>query len=810
MFLPIFRYKIHRICFPEKIKSLTTEYRRVLNFGQIFKSPIFIIRNQSLGEKMKKWQLIFITILLSVNISNAQNEKVTGMKDGWRFTADDDMKFARPDYDISGWGKINTGQTWESQGFEELDGFAWYRVNVFIPSSLKNNSSLKDSVKIFLGKIDDYDQSFLNGELFGVNGRNSNTGQAIDNSFMKEEPIPWNKNRFYTLPADDPRIMWDKENVIAVRVYDQGGAGGMFSGIPSIKMVDLSDYLKCDNAGSPFNFKNSEIGKSFSLRNISALYTIKGKFIIKAESKLNGKILFEKSADIELKPESTKNFSYLFNGKNQPSRIEYIFRYDNSDDESVFSDEAPYILTPAISKKPKINGAKVYGQRPGKPFLFTIAATGERPLTFKAINLPAGLRIDGKTGIITGSLSEEGIYKIKLKAENKFGSAESDLKIYIGDKIALTPPMGWNSWNVWGLTVDQEKVLASAKVYKQKGLLNHGWTYINIDDGWEIVGDSPLPKRTPDGNIICNSKFPDMKALGDSIHALGLKFGIYSSPGPLTCGGYTASYQHEVNDAQSYSNWGIDYLKYDWCSYGAIAKDNSIPELMKPYLVMRDALRNIDRDIVFSLCQYGMGKVWEWGNKVDGNLWRTTGDITDTWQSLSEIGFSQVENANYAGPGNWNDPDMLVVGWVGWGPNLHPTRLTPDEQYTHISLWSLLSAPLLIGCDLTRLDEFTLNLLTNDEVIALDQDPLGKQATPKIIKGNIQYWIKELEDGQKAIGIFNLGSGTEKVELNFSEAGIDSKIKLRDLWRQKELGTFSKKFETVVPSHGVVLIKTTK
>ena len=198
-----------------------------------------------------------------------------------------------------------------------------------------------------------------------------------------------------------------------------------------------------------------------------------------------------------------------------------------------------------------------------------------------------------------------------------------------------------------------------------------------------------------------------MKSLSNYVHSKGLKLGIYSGPGPLTCAGFTASYQYEQQDAQRYADWGIDYLKYDWCSYGNVAKDQSLPELKKPYLVMRAALDKVSRDIVYSLCQYGMGNVWEWGTEVGGNCWRTTGDITDTWTSMSKIGFNQAGHEKYAGAGHWNDPDMLVVGLVGWGPQLHPTHLTPDEQYTHISLWSLLSAPLLIGCDLSKLDDFT-------------------------------------------------------------------------------------------------------
>jgi hypothetical protein len=254
----------------------------------------------------------------------------------------------------------------------------------------------------------------------------------------------------------------------------------------------------------------------------------------------------------------------------------------------------------------------------------------------------------------------------------------------------------------------------------------------------------------------------------------------------------------------------VDYLKYDWCSYSTIAKNlESLDELKKPFQLMHEALRQVDRDIVFSLCQYGMGKVWTWGDQVGGQLWRTTGDITDTWESLRSIGFSQVEGAAFAGPGRWNDPDMLVVGWVGWGPNLHPTRLTPDEQYTHLSLWSLQSAPLLIGCDLPRLDPFTLNLLTNDEVIAIDQDPLGKPAVPKVKEGDLQIWVKELADGGHAIGVFNLGQTTAKPTLDLKTFGLEGSLHLRDLWRQKDLSP-SPTHTLAIPPHGVVMLRTLK
>ncbi len=493
-------------------------------------------------------------------------------------------------------------------------------------------------------------------------------------------------------------------------------------------------------------------------------------------------------------------------------------------------DVEPYILTPKPSDLLKINGAKVFGVRPGNPFLYSIAATGKRPISFDAINLPGGLTIDKTNGQITGIVSLKGEYKVTLLAQNELGQAERELRISVGEKIALTPPMGWNSWNCWACAVDDAKVRASADAMVSSGLVNHGWTYINIDDCWEIkpeTDDEVLKgdARDSKGFINTNKKFPDMKSLSDYVHSKGLKLGIYSGPGPQTCAGFTASYQYELQDAQRYGEWGIDYLKYDWCSYGQIAKDRSLPELKKPYQVMRTALDKVPRDIVYGLCQYGMGDVWEWGEEVGGNLWRTTGDIIDTWSSMSKIGFGEAGHEQYAKPGHWNDPDMLVVGLVGWGPQLHPSRLTPDEQYTHISLWSLLASPLLIGCDLSRMDDFTLNLLTNDEVIAINQDPLGKQATRIFNQDGKQIWVKELEDGSKAVGLFYVGDEEKKtpadyfdwepksnatISLPATSIGFNGKFTARDVWRQEDLGMFEEKFEVEVPWHGVALLKINK
>ncbi|HEX4342626.1 MAG TPA: putative Ig domain-containing protein [Verrucomicrobiae bacterium] len=480
--------------------------------------------------------------------------------------------------------------------------------------------------------------------------------------------------------------------------------------------------------------------------------------------------------------------------------------------------EPAIILTPKTSPKPRINSAKIFGVRPGAPFLFTVAASGERPMTFKASGLPKGLQLDAKTGRITGMLSEKGEQVVELTAKNRLGKAKAEFKIVCGSQIGLTPAMGWNSWNCFASAVTAEDVKAAAKTMVEKGLINHGWTYINIDDYWEVnprrTNDPSLqgPRRDAEGFIMPNPRFPDMQGLADFVHGEGLKIGLYSSPGPWTCGRCVGSYQHEDLDAQSYAKWGFDYLKYDWCSYtGVITNENrtnyTLPTLKLPYQVMRAALDKVPRDIIFSMCQYGMGDVWKWGAEVGGNSWRTTRDIGDNWGSMSRIGFGESPHAPYAGPGHFNDPDMLVIGMVGWGPKLHPTHLTPNEQYTHISLWCLLSAPLLIGCDMTQLDDFTLSLLSNDEVLEVDQDALGRQASRVAQNGNLEVWAKDMADGSKAVGLFNRGEASARVTVNWSEVGITGIHAVRDLWRQKDLGKFAEKFSADVPRHGVVLVK---
>ena len=503
-------------------------------------------------------------------------------------------------------------------------------------------------------------------------------------------------------------------------------------------------------------------------------------------------------------------------------------------------DLSAYILTPKPAKTPRINGAKVFGLRPGSKCLYTIAATGDRPMKFEVKNLPKGLKFDAEKGQITGSVKKRGTYHVMVTATNALGSYSRELRIVVGDNIALTPPMGWNSWNCWARDVTQEQVLSSARAMVSSGLVNHGWTYINIDDGWQ-------GKRGGKYNAIQpNTKFPDMKALTREVHDMGLKLGIYSVPWVGTYAAHIGSYSDNPDgenqwikdglhnehyryqksgpdanywqdrkeyyhhgkysfveaDVKQWEEWEIDYLKYDWS-----------PNTRYHTKEMFDALRKLDRDIVLSLSNSAPLADAPFFME-HAECWRTTGDIRDTWKSINSIGFSQDKRIPFCRPGAWPDADMLVVGLVGWGPKLHYTKLTADEQYTHMSLWALFASPLLIGCDMARLDDFTLSLLTNDEVIEVNQDPLGYHAVPVWRKSdNSQViYVKHLEDGSLAVGMFNRGNKPANISINPRMLGLyDGNRIVRDLWRQKDVGTLTddrgERYTALVPAHGVVLVK---
>ncbi len=362
--------------------------------------------------------------------------------------------------------------------------------------------------------------------------------------------------------------------------------------------------------------------------------------------------------------------------------------------------------------------------------------------------------------------------------------------------LVRTPPMGWNSWNKFGGRVDDASVRGMADAMVSSGMSKAGYVYINIDDTWEQGRDAK-------GNITSNKKFPDMKALADYVHSKGLKIGIYSSPGPKTCAGYEGSFGHEEQDAKTFAAWGIDYLKYDLCSDLDVYKDDA-PTLQAIYQEMGEALEATHRPIVYSLCEYGRATVWTgWGEKSGGNLWRTTGDISDRWESMDRIGFSQLKLAAYAKPGHWNDPDMLEIGNGG---------MTADEYRTHMSLWSMLAAPLIAGNDLRTMTDETKSILMNDEVIAIDQDPQYTPATSVSSEAGIEVWMRPLHDGSVAVGMFNRNAAA--AEAQFAKGSLPSsfagkKLEVRDLWKHEAIAMEGDAFKATAPSHGVVLLRIT-
>lgn len=368
--------------------------------------------------------------------------------------------------------------------------------------------------------------------------------------------------------------------------------------------------------------------------------------------------------------------------------------------------------------------------------------------------------------------------------------------------LAKTPPMGWNSWNTFRLDINEEVVKGIADVFIEKGFKDAGYEFIVIDDGWQI-------SRDEEGNIIPNpEKFPSgIKALADYIHSKGLKMGIYSDAGYKTCGEFPGSRGYEYQDARQYTAWGVDYLKYDFCFTG----NQSAPD---SYRLMRNSLEKAGRPVVFSICEWGSQKPWEWGEGI-GHLWRTTYDIRPCWDCGEQvvyhgkafenfIGFTKILDLeagleSFAGPGHWNDPDMLEVG---------NGNLTFEENKSHFSLWCILAAPLMLGNDIRNLSPEIHDILTNKEVIAVDQDPLGKQGVKVRDDGDLEVWVKQLADGSRALVLFNRSESATNMNVTWNEIGYPAHLKalVRDLWQKKDMGKFTKEYTDEVPSHGVVMI----
>jgi alpha-galactosidase len=393
------------------------------------------------------------------------------------------------------------------------------------------------------------------------------------------------------------------------------------------------------------------------------------------------------------------------------------------------------------------------------------------------------------TQLKTVSLALSGalaLLVLSMNSANAFSQSQAS-------KLASVPPMGWNTWYAFGCHISAELVRAQVNQMVKNGMKAAGYRYVNLDDCWQ-------GSRDAQGVIHPNSHFPDMKALAGYVHSQGFRFGIYSSPGPKTCGGYEGSYGHEEQDARTYAGWDIDFLKYDWCSATSVYR---LDQMEGAYLKMHEALVAAGRPMIYSLCQYGMQGVWRWGPKVGAQLWRTTGDVSNKidfqeYERMLFVGFGQAGLEPFAGPGRWNDPDMLQVGNRG---------LNIDEQKTQMSLWCLLAAPLIVSTDLTRLSSSELAILANPEVIRVDQDPQGIEGRRVSQVGPLEVWAKPESGGKMAVGLFNSGESAMPLSVDFRQVGFTRAVRVRDLWARKDLGTFEKSFSTQVPRHGVVLIE---
>jgi len=518
--------------------------------------------------------------------------------------------------------------------------------------------------------------------------------------------------------------------------------------------------------------------------------------------------------------------------------------------------EGKEILTPAPKNEPQINGASVFGVRPGKPLFYRVAVSGTKPVKYAAEGLPEGVQIDPDSGWITGRApATKGDYEIKLHAENRKGNATKTLVLRVGDTISLTPPMGWNSWYVHSEGVSEKAIREMAEAMQGKGLDQYGWTYINIDDCW-------MGERHPETKAIqANEKFGDMKAMADYVNSKGFKMGIYSTTWMSTFAGYIGGtapnpegdysefylsgeeiinpaqyfgrhpsstrrgiaqvgpYWFVDRDAKQFAEWGIDYVKYDWVEAELEKNDNGIYQRNNSSKIRKtdsitgrfyDDFRSLDRDIVVSLSP-GHNPEEDHLVKKYCNLWRLTGDIKALWEHLTRP-FEDELVARYpqTRPGLYGDLDMLQIGPLGQ-PNRNlkefkPSPLTPSEQFYQVTLWSILSQPLLLSCNIPTMDDFDLNLVTNSEVLAVNQDPLVNQGyRVENEKGIYEIWAKDLADGSKALAFFNL-SEVEK-DITISADKLGKKGKVRDLWRQKDIGKLNNDFTVKVNAHGTAFFK---
>ena len=739
---------------------------------------------------MKKQLFVALIFLLGLQAS-AQHVSVSKAL----FKQGDDISWAKPEMDDASWSEIDITKKWDEQGFpQNTKSYGWYRIHVNIPKTVFQGADQQNALILHMPKADDVDECFLNGKLIGSTGRmpTNPAGYFPASSMVRD----------YVVDVKNDGVRFVAENVIAVRVYNRGGGGGLYNNPLTITCPKAAEGLS-------MNLTDTNIGKYHYDIDINNAYlaTTSGTLNVTITDRETGAKVKSLTKKLSIKRNKPVRVTIPYD---MDKMCQLTVTYTDAKTGKVLSEsrQLKYALTPAAPATPRFNGAPMWGVRPGSPVIYRFPVSGEKPMKFTCNNLPDGLQLT-ENGVLSGKIDKPAILSFTVTAENAQGKASQDFTLKVGDNmIGQTPPMGWNSWNCWGLTVTQEQVMASTQALIDKGLADYGYSYINIDDGWEAS------ERNPDGTLDANEKFPSMKGLIDWLHERGLKFGIYSAPGATTCGGYLGSLGYEKKDAEVWNQWGVDYLKYDWCSYENVREkenDYGYASCIRPYLLMQKYLRQQPRDIFYSLGPLGGTQVYLWGLYCDGNSWRTAQDINDTWKSISDVGFrQQAGKAQYSSIGHWNDPDMLVVGKVGYGlgeptDGLRETRLTPDEQYTHITLWTIVSSNLLIGCDIAQMDDFTVSLLCNNEVNAIDQDILGKQADRAMKVGDIDVWSRPLADGAIAVGIFNVGETDQKVDMKALIPGEKPAKTVRDLWRQRNLS--EDELNCTIPSHGCRYLK---
>jgi alpha-galactosidase len=481
------------------------------------------------------------------------------------------------------------------------------------------------------------------------------------------------------------------------------------------------------------------------------------------------------------------------------------------------------ILTPVPSAAPRINGPVICGARPGRPFVYRIPTQGKRPIRFEAKGLPAGLLLDAENGIITGVTPErKGEHVMTFTAKNGQGETKRQFKLVVGDKLALTPPTGWNSWGGQMIHVSDAVMRKAADVFVERGLADVGFQYLGIDDCWmrltqemydqrrewtvkkhaaydHIATKTIGPIRDQAGNILPNGKFPDMKAMTDYIHSKGLKAGIYSSPGVKTCQEWAGSYGHECADADQYAKWGFDLLKYDMCSGGAFLGRirRSVPDYrnMDLWAPMSIYLRSQNRDILFNLCQYGKEDPWTWAPELGIQSWRTGGDLNHNVHHyfINALRIA-TELRAYNQPGQWNDPDFMYIHRIRdvskMGEPSVEIKLDTNQRYQYVTLWSIICAPFFFSCDIENIDEFTVRLLGNADVLNINQDELGH--TAEVIRNDDKketVMLKKLANGSKVLAVFNRDAKSEAtIIVNWRDLGGGGGAKVYDVWRQKSLG----------------------